>query len=1337
MNLGATIFTPLERAGKAAALRIGAAMRAAISTSLAGIGLGAGAFGVAYPLMKGLDRLKTLQKADVQLGLKLDPEGIKQVKSDVEAIVKGTPISLDQAMAGASKAVGAGIKPGPELNRYLRNVANATASSGGQSDYGWVESLFSQVRSKGKLQLEELQQFDTAGVYLKSALMQTFQWDEAEFQKQLSKGKIGMEQIQQAAEQTWGKDGGLALKMGETFDGAVGNMQASIARLGAKFLTAMFGGKTDGLDDPLKGATVAVGVLTEKFNALGKWVDANRDDIRATFTAIKDTAVSVGTAIKDVTGFLKDNKSVLVALGAAYAGWKALSVTATLADNLTKVNRLLRGMPKLPAVAAATTAANAGAAGGAAVVGGGGGKKGRFGKLGRIGGKALRAVPFLGAGMIAYDILQEMEGVREFTDEIPGWFNKAKDAVAETFTSDKVRKFFEDGKRFAGEFATTAGNAIKDKLGGAWDAVKGKASGLWNGLSNKIRGWIETAKTTVTGGFQKAWDTVGSAFDTITGKITGKLADWFGPNSWIGKALSALGIGEATANAAPPNVPTNRGPTAPPGANWGGGSGDFGSAPSAAVPGGAYMGDEALLSRITSPGRYVTAGEFQSGDPNLGDLTQGLGDCTSSIQDLVAIIDGQPTMGRTLPDGQSMYTGTAQQWAEENGFIRTDKPMPGTFQIGFFHNGAGAAGHMQATLPDGKKFNWGDDASAQASARGEGTSGAWDDPRFTHHYYRPVGQGGNGGDGYAPMTPDELTDPALTNPTPPSAPNANPGVADRAEGWVAERLADIAGLIPRLGFASGGGISGPGTATSDSIPAMLSRGEHVLTAKDVRRMGGQGNVYAFRAALAAGKVPGFAEGGDPFSIFGEPVDPNAAREQAERFKQLSQDVEIAKAQQAEVAENPDASPGQRLSAEQGVMEATRAQTQEMATAAAIASGQPAPDFTIQNNLQDTAYGVANAQANIDALNAADPTSVMPSDRMQAEYGLENANRARFNAIEAAKNQQPGGEKPDFLKNLIRTQGFTPSGGGGKAGTSSLAGFIDMGSDVIGGVIDTGASLLETAASAAITGAAAAGTFGAGAAAAPAASAAAGYGIKLGAAQIKRVVSYGFELAGIGADALVSQLFPLGGPPRWMGYDYTQMAPNLGITQAATTTLEQMGQQAISQRFGPGQAAYSVPQVPGGSPAPASGPAAAVAAPAAPAAAPIGPGGNGAPQTPLPPGDRSIGSGGDGANLQRPPWKPGDPLFPPGFAEGGAVGVYDSGGVLGPGDVAVNKSKTPEAVLTKQQWDAMAAAASTPSGSGGGPMVKIDAIYGMDPADVAAQIEQKQRLASMRYAGRPF
>src|SRR5439155_2807406 len=47
----------------------------------------------------------------------------------------------------------------------------------------------------------------------------------------------------------------------------------------------------------------------------------------------------------------------------------------------------------------------------------------------------------------------------------------------------------------------------------------------------------------------------------------------------------------------------------------------------------------------------------------------------------------------------------------------------------------------------------------------------------------------------------------------------------------------------------------------DSVPAILAPGEHVLTAKDVDRMGGQGGVYAFRAALDAGAVRRYATGG--------------------------------------------------------------------------------------------------------------------------------------------------------------------------------------------------------------------------------------------------------------------------------------------------------------------------------------------------------------------------------------------------------------------------------------------------------------------------------------------
>jgi hypothetical protein len=62
--------------------------------------------------------------------------------------------------------------------------------------------------------------------------------------------------------------------------------------------------------------------------------------------------------------------------------------------------------------------------------------------------------------------------------------------------------------------------------------------------------------------------------------------------------------------------------------------------------------------------------------------------------------------------------------------------------------------------------------------------------------------------------------------------------------------------------ARGGAIYGAGTGTSDSIRAWLSNGEHVLTAAEVQKLGGQSAVYALRAAVRAGRAaPKFAEGG--------------------------------------------------------------------------------------------------------------------------------------------------------------------------------------------------------------------------------------------------------------------------------------------------------------------------------------------------------------------------------------------------------------------------------------------------------------------------------------------
>lgn len=74
----------------------------------------------------------------------------------------------------------------------------------------------------------------------------------------------------------------------------------------------------------------------------------------------------------------------------------------------------------------------------------------------------------------------------------------------------------------------------------------------------------------------------------------------------------------------------------------------------------------------------------------------------------------------------------------------------------------------------------------------------------------------------------------------------------------------ISGLFQWAGFASGGYVTGPGTTTSDSIPARLSAGEYVLRAEAVRRVGVD-FLHALNGGLFAPRWSGprlaFAEGG--------------------------------------------------------------------------------------------------------------------------------------------------------------------------------------------------------------------------------------------------------------------------------------------------------------------------------------------------------------------------------------------------------------------------------------------------------------------------------------------
>ena len=89
-------------------------------------------------------------------------------------------------------------------------------------------------------------------------------------------------------------------------------------------------------------------------------------------------------------------------------------------------------------------------------------------------------------------------------------------------------------------------------------------------------------------------------------------------------------------------------------------------------------------------------------------------------------------------------------------------------------------------------------------------------------------------------------------------------------------------------FAGSGPVEGPGTGVSDSIPARLSDGEFVFTAKATEQIGADELMRMMKdAEAAADKRQGMQEGGmmeeeQEVDQFGKPIDSDIARDELKK-----------------------------------------------------------------------------------------------------------------------------------------------------------------------------------------------------------------------------------------------------------------------------------------------------------------------------------------------------------------------------------------------------------------------------------------------------------------------
>ncbi|WP_241472144.1 hypothetical protein [Mycolicibacterium neoaurum] len=289
---------------------------------------------------------------------------------------------------------------------------------------------------------------------------------------------------------------------------------------------------------------------------------------------------------------------------------------------------------------------------------------------------------------------------------------------------------------------------------------------------------------------------------------------------------------------------------------------------------------------------------------------------------------------------------------------------------------------------------------------------------------------------------------------------------------------------------------------------------------------------------------------------------------------------------------------------------------------------------------------------------------------------------------------------------VRTGGYIPAAAGNTsvAGNSFLSGLYGMGAEVINGFIDQAASAASSAAGMA----ASAFAPGSGGAASGLASAAIGMGTQA----IKRGVDYGAQMLGIFTDSIIEQATPFGAP-RILTTDPTGFMPQNLLGGALPGMLGQLTPQSPSA--GPQPA----PGVPNGTPAEHQGSGAAPGAPAGP-----------------PPG---VGAALGKAQPEQNTSQTLDFLKP--------LGIYDDGGWLPPGGLAMNLTKKaePMPVFNTEQWSNISSIANTPvaeptpsSGGGGDYRTVFEAgsIIVKDVNELERKLEDRRRLNTMRYRGRP-
>lgn len=249
-----------EAIGKPIGKGIGLAIKGGIG--VAAIGATAVVGALATSLTKGFTRLKNIDNAKFKLEALGNSAGdVKSIMDAANKSVKGTAFGLDAAAGTAATAVAAGVNPGDDLASYLTNVADAAAIA--QTSMEEMGSIFNKVQTNGKAMTDDLQMLADRGLPIFTWLQRQYGVTGEALQKMVEDGKVSSADFNRVISENIG---GAAQKMGQSFEGAMQNLDAAMGRLGATILGV-----------PFENASSGIGTITTALDKLNAWIAAHPD----------------------------------------------------------------------------------------------------------------------------------------------------------------------------------------------------------------------------------------------------------------------------------------------------------------------------------------------------------------------------------------------------------------------------------------------------------------------------------------------------------------------------------------------------------------------------------------------------------------------------------------------------------------------------------------------------------------------------------------------------------------------------------------------------------------------------------------------------------------------------------------------------------------------------------------------------------------------------------------------------------------------------------------------------------------------------------------------------